>query len=172
MNEADQGAEFKRDLEIWERFVEAARREKAWAHERLNWLFVPQTILFAAYGLCLSGKAANYVDLIDWVIIAIPTMGAALSILAMTGVHAARIMYDVWWKKVREIASRYPDELTFGSPPHGPGKVSSKLPYYICACFLVPWLLLVSFTVSQYGDRYAYHLSRMITWIASLGPTV
>jgi hypothetical protein len=129
------------DLELhrWTLVKDAAYGEMRWTHDRLNWLFSPQTILFAAYGLTLQ-ESAGPPELLAALRTGIALLGVISSFVVLVVVTAAARMHLKWTQGMRSFASRYPNDLTFGSRPYWPAEVARWLPLLLPLCFCLVWL--------------------------------
>ena len=83
---------------------------------KIRWLLSSQTILFAAYGLTLSGKVAGDVsDLRD----AIGLVGIATSLLTFVGVAMAFMAKYLSWRKYQRHFGKSAPETETGKLPWG-----------------------------------------------------
>jgi hypothetical protein len=97
----------KADLLIYyDRAIEACNKEKQWAHERLTWLFTPQTILFAAIGVANSNNITNFQIkfLLNYII---PILGSLTTLVVSIGVFSAAFMHREWSERAGEAIKAY-----------------------------------------------------------------
>jgi len=129
------------------RFCEAKHLEKQWANERLGWLFTPQSILFAFFGLTFTEIDAPASQTLRWLI---AILGGCLSGLVLASVWAAARMHLFWTQKAREVAQAYEalpngDSLTFGTGRQWPAQVSRLSAVGIPVLFLIIWAFVAAF---------------------------
>src|ERR1700726_1154123 len=124
------------ELRRWTLIKDAAYGKMRWPHERLTWLFSPQTIPFAAYGLTLqtSVKPASLVAALRT---GIAFLGVTSSFVVLCAVIAAARMHLKWTQGMRSIARKYPDDVTLGSLPYWPADLARWLPLLLPACFIL-----------------------------------
>ena len=142
-------------LKTWERFNKAAQAEKRWMDQRLKWMFVPQSILIAAYGV-IHGYPGKPIDG-DLALILAPTIswiGLIMALLAVMGALAAGVMHWKWTTRLNELAVQIkckskvtdlePKEMVpFGTKPYWPAGTSSIIPSLIASTFLFGWAILI-----------------------------
>jgi hypothetical protein len=126
----------------WKLVKKAAFAEKAWMHDRLKWLFSPQTILFAAYGLTMQPAAAPR-NLLAALRFSIALLGATSSFIVLFVVLAAARMHLKWTREMQSIAREYPKDVTFGSRPYWPAGLARWLPLLLPLCFGLVWLYIL-----------------------------
>ena len=138
-------------LELWKRFSEAASAEKDWMNTRLNWMFIPQSILISAYALiversypsaCQNSETFTYLGRV------IIGTGLVVSVLVFFSVVAAAKMHSKWTKRLIEIAADIDANesrptVPFGSPPHWPAILSRWIPPFLAFVFIVAWLAII-----------------------------
>lgn len=93
-------------LKYYDRAIDACNKEKQWAHERLTWLFTPQTILFAAIGVANSNNITNahIKYLLNYII---PILGSLTSLVVSIGVFSAAFMHREWSERARDAVEAY-----------------------------------------------------------------
>ena len=129
-------------IEIWERYNHSSAEEKRWMNERLNWLYIPQSVLLTGYGFFRqygNGDAEFLLSTIAWV-------GLLLSFFVLTGVVAAGRMHWKWTSILNCLAcriNRYEVIVSFGQKPHWPARSSSVIPALVVLTFLVAWCAVV-----------------------------
>jgi cytochrome c oxidase subunit IV len=146
-------------LEEWLRCQQAARLEKQWMHERLSWLFTPQSILFAALGLTFSDKFQSEhqaITVVRWVISWVAILNCAVVLLA---VFAACFMHSAWTRRMKKYAKAYPGSeghrghLTFGSEPQWPARLARYLAAVLPLIFLLGWVAIMVGTCGFRSER-------------------
>ena len=134
------------ELRRWKRLKEAAFAEKKWMHERLGWLFAPQGILFAAYGLTLDNKRAACPPdrLLNALRNGISFLGIGCSLVVFLVVVAAAWMHGKWTSEMCSIVRENPTAgLTFGSPPPWPAHLARLAPLLLPLFFGIAWVYIL-----------------------------
>lgn len=142
--------DWRDEYQVWCRLLAACNAEKEWMRDRLNWLFIPQAVLFAAYAVILAETSPRYALLTDKMILVIPMTGMALTAVVFVAIFAARVKYREWWNRLCAISVRHNDHLTFGTGEMWPAYVSSWVPTVICVIFFASWAFVLFFAPNPF----------------------
>jgi phosphoglycolate phosphatase len=131
----------------WEKCKEASFSEKQWMNDRLSWLFMPQSILFAAFTFSLKADNIGNNSVLAKVIqTGLPLIGILISIIIYSAVISAAIMHRKWFCRLEILAKQLPSEkVTFGSKPYWPAIIARWVPPQIPLIFLALWVVLLFF---------------------------
>ena len=135
-------------LERWDRFQEAARLEKSWMNERMNWMLVPQGVLFGALAWIVklqneTGITPTQEELMTGVAALVATLGVTLAVIGLVGATAAGRMHFLWTTKLNKIAATLPYDTTFGMKPHWPARTTAIMPAVVAIAFSLTWLTFI-----------------------------
>lgn len=144
--------------ERYRRFRKAAEAEKQWIHERLSWLFVPQGILFTAFGLTyrtmpmtekpidivkqLNLTVEEFFTVLNYFRGMLVALGFLIAVIVLLTIVGAAVMHHVWTRSLKNIARHYPYDFPFGQPPAWPAILSMWLPPLIPMGFAFFWVLI------------------------------
>ncbi len=133
-------------IKRWERYADAANKEKDWMHSRLNWLFVPQGVLFAALAFIIEQYHDSRVDDLLWLRAIVTCAGFLIALSSFIGTCAAGRMHYLWTSLSNTLAEDLNKDkpvVSFGMKPHWPARSSSVLPSFIAFVFVIAWIVLI-----------------------------
>lgn len=141
-------------LKRWKRFQQAAHLEKSWMNERLNWMFVPQGVLFGALAWIVkllieaSGKP-DMIEKLTYLAAMVSTLGAVLALIGFVGAVAAGRMHFLWTTELNKIADTLKKNtknhpiITFGLKPHWPARTTTVMPVVVTVAFFFTWAMFI-----------------------------
>ena len=158
------------ELERWERFQEAAGLEKSWMSERLNWMLVPQGVLFGALAWIVKlsndpGSTPDIIGQLTTLAAMVSTLGATLALIGFVGALAAGRMHFLWTTEINKIAAKLIENdpshplVTFGMKPHWPARSSTVMPVFVAGAFFATWEIFIHrFFDAKITDNIEYVL--------------
>lgn len=144
-------ADIEAKLDVWKRFEAAAAAEKDWMNSRLNWMFIPQSVLISAYAVIVNygpqceGVSRELLTDLGYVIVG---TGLSVSLLVLISVFAAACKHSQWTTRLNKLARQLNSNehsllVPFGTPPHWPAMLSRWTPACLAGVFIIAWLSLI-----------------------------
>ncbi len=136
--------DFEDDLSTWDRYKEAMFREQDSIHLRLQWLFLPQSVLLAAFGLTLyvETEFTEIEILTDLFRLVVVMLGLLSSLTVSLAVGAATSMHEIWSDEMRKIAKHHPTKLSYGTRSTIFEGMSRHCANLIPPVFIFAWMVL------------------------------
>lgn len=123
--------------------------------ERLNWMLVPQGVLFGALAWIM--KLLNeepitqiQIEKLEALAAMVSTLGATLALIGFVGSVAAGRMHFLWTNQINKIAKALNENgstnplVSFGMKPHWPARTSTVMPTFVTVAFFFAWAIFIN----------------------------